>query len=185
VNADFSSSMMQGALWKPTDNVGQAEPFKGSTRIDVAKYELKRIIRQLPNGTRLNVIAFWNFLGLYDEKQAVGLDESIRKKMCKWVDATPPDSGTSIWDAFRRAFEMGGGAWNDKLKSDSLDTIVLMTDGEPTGRVCTKKLMLEKLREINRFRRVAIHCIGVECPTNGEDLLKAIAGENWGTYQKR
>ncbi len=185
IQADYSSSMMQGAAWKPPDNSARAEPFKGSTRIDVARYELKGLLTQLPSGVRLNIIAFTTFLTLYDQQRAVPIDDSARKKMKKWVDETKVDSGTNIWDAFRRGFEIGGGLWNEKLKSDSLDTFALMTDGDPTGRVLTKKLMLEKLSDYNRFRKIRIYTIGVEPSINGEDLLKEIAAQHYGAYQRR
>ncbi len=180
---DVSASMLQPPGWRPPEAAGIPQGDT-STRIAVAKTELVRCLERIEAGSRLNVILFHNFLNLYDPKQLVTMDEDRRKKMLQWVDTIAVDSGTSTWDALVRAFEFAGGRWNDKLSSGSIDSIYLMTDGEPTGRVVARKLFTEKVRELNRFKKVAIHTIGVD-PGNGELLLKDISAQNDGTYVRR
>jgi hypothetical protein len=178
---DFSSSMLTGSEWKPSPG---GEPLAGDARIDVAKHELKRVLKELPGGTKFNVCAYHRLGTLYADRMT-GLDDDERRKAGKWLDALKTDSGTETYEAIRVLFDRHVGSWNAKLRSDAFDTVILLTDGEPTGRVQMRPFFLEKMADLGRFKKIAIHVIGIGAVGDPELLLKGVAEQSGGTYVRR
>ena len=63
---------------------------------------------------------------------------------------------------------------------ESPDTLFVLSDGlEPNeGKYKHPEDLMDVIQDINRFARVQIHCIS----TGHGDFLKALAGQNHGTY---
>jgi predicted protein tyrosine phosphatase len=81
------------------------------------------------------------------------------------------DSNTNIFDAIELAY-----------KDPEVDTIYLLTDGEPTtGRLVAPEDILDEVLRWNRQRQIVIHCIGIGTDA---DLLKRLAQESGGTYKQ-
>ncbi len=179
---DTSSSMSASPTWVPQDF---AASFKGeATRLDVLKYELKKMLLSLPDSTEFNLINFHTFVHPYQPK-LVRMDSGQRKKAIAWVDAQPFGIGTVTWDGITECYQQAGGNFFVKNVTGGLDTIYLMSDGIPEGGVNDAKTFEEKLTAINRFKKLVIHTIAVDPPPGGEDFMKMVADATGGTYVRR
>ena len=179
---DTSGSMSEKPTWVPQDF---AAVFKGEpTRLDVLKYELKKMLQSLPDNTDFNLINFHTFVLPYQPK-LVRMDSGQRKKAIAWVEALPFGIGTVTWDGIDECYREAGGNFFAKNVSTSLDTIYLMSDGIPEGGVNDTKTFGEKLAAINRFKKIVIHTIAVDPPPGGEDFMKMVAETTGGTYVRR
>ncbi len=178
---DFSSSMLTASEWRPEAG---GDPLVGTTRLDVAKHELRHVLKELSGGTKFNVCAYHRLSSLYADRMA-GLDDDERKKAGKWLDAVKPEGGTDTYEAIRALFDRHVGLWNARLKSEAFDTVILLTDGEPTGRVQMRPFFLEKMADLGRFKKIAVHVIGIGSVGDAELLLKGIAEQSGGTYVRR
>jgi hypothetical protein len=70
----------------------------------------------------------------------------------EFVVKSPVGGGTNIYDTFEQAFE----------KNKLVDTIYFLGDGSPSlGTHTEQEEILARLRWMNRFRRVRIHCIAL------------------------
>jgi hypothetical protein len=115
-----------------------------------------------------------------------GKGRSHREKALQFVDSIKILDGTDIFASLQRAFDLCGGAEAEgKPKLGGFDTIFLISDGVVTRGVMEIPRAIEQLTEMNRFRKIAIHTIGVMAPSEGEDYLKALSDVTGGTYTRR
>ncbi|MBI4601605.1 MAG: HEAT repeat domain-containing protein, partial [Planctomycetes bacterium] len=145
---------------------GEATKMK---RIDVLKRELVRILKKLPADTQVNIITF-NRTHKAWQDQLQPLAGGGRDKAVKFVEGLQTGTGTNVFDTVEAA-----------LKDKRVDTLYLLTDGEPTaGRITQPQAILEEVRNQNKGRRATIHCIGF-----GEDsaFLRDLARLNGGDYR--
>ena len=158
--------------------------LKGNSLIGVARYELRQMVQSLDKDTLFNVMVFWN-----DRKLALkkpGRGKRDRKDTLKFVDEISLQDGTDHWAAFSSAYATYGDA---SLKSNlprlDFDTLYLISDGVPSQGIRDPKIFLEKLTDMNRFRKITIHTIALEPDGNGVHFLKSIASITGGTYVER
>ncbi len=142
---------------------------KKYTRLDAAKEQLVRVVQALPKDTSLNLIAYdSNIQPLFDDLRK--LDDETREKVLKTAQKLALGSGTNIFDALEKAL-------NDPL----VDTIYLLTDGQPTeGRLRNPDDIIDEVQRMNRTRQVVVHCIGLGIDS---DLLKRLAAVTGGSYK--
>ncbi|HEX5063714.1 MAG TPA: hypothetical protein VFV99_30255 [Kofleriaceae bacterium] len=136
-------------------------------KIDVAQSELIAALRQLPAGTRMNVLFFNDALDAYAPSFVV-LDEATRTTLITFVDDSEPMGSTALAPAMRTAFLMNA------------HRIVLLSDG--LGNVGgNADAVMRDAREAMRGG-VRIDTIGLGA---GQDarLLGALAKESGGLYQ--
>ncbi|MBL8859181.1 MAG: HEAT repeat domain-containing protein [Planctomycetes bacterium] len=180
----------------------------GLERIDVAKRELGKIIDALQPGTLFNIVTFNSDVEAWldqvgdvpvglggkkaeldkrsnpstggtnapekDEKQRQKdaeaqkkLDDLLRAKAHKYVDKLEAEGGTNIHDALERAF-----------KDEHLDTIFLLTDGEPSfGREVDPVRIREAVQRWNVTRKIKLSTISIG---KDFDLLKWLAEDSGG-----
>jgi HEAT repeat protein len=177
---DTSGSMQEKPNWLPPDFNGKGE----ASRLEVAKFELRKIITLLPGNAEFNVVLFHSWLEPYADKMKT-MTGGERTKCLKWVEAIKHGDGTHTWEGLEEVYRQAGGNFWAKNASGTLDTIYLMTDGVPSSGVTDLKQFIDKITAINRFKKIAIHTIGVDPPANGEELLKQIAAATGGMYIRR
>src|SRR6185295_15509489 len=97
------------------------DKLEGERSIDVARYELRKIIRQLPEGAAFDIIAMYGKLSLLSEKWVIAAKDA-REKAVKFVQSFDVKSGTDLHGALMRALEFSGGNWNTPPRDDSVDT---------------------------------------------------------------
>ncbi len=157
---DASLSMLSG---------GKKGQNKEKRKIDVLKKELPRVISKLPEETFINIIPFHKTFVPWKE-QLVPVAGQNRAKAIQFVKGITCRGGTNIYDTLAFA-----------LKDPSVDTIYLLSDGQPVGGTYERPdAILREIREINRVRRVVIHAL---CFGRENKFMKQIAAENNGTYR--
>lgn len=188
--------------WKPSgpvtpkDGDGPPPPppeeILSGPKIDVAKHELKKAIKNLPETAKFNIISFDSTIVVWNEKM-VDATDSNKDEALKWVRALKPKGSTYIDGALRTAFRMAGlGAVDKAYPEVSIDTMVLLSDGAPTdsgapgkqARLMDDEIILQHVREWNVHKRVVIHTVGVDMLPYIE-FLRKLAAENGGKYVDR
>ena len=144
-------------------------PKSKARKIDVLKKELARVVTGLPNDAHINVVTFSAAFKPWQETLQP-LAGGGREKAISFIRETNTSSGTNVFDTLEFA-----------LKDKRVDTIFLLTDGNPTrGRFVDPAAIAREIKALNRIRGVVINCIafGAEAP-----LLKELAKENGGVYR--
>lgn len=202
---DRSGSMMEPSDWDETKEAvstgggpeaGADLKKKGDRKIDVARWQLKKAIAQMADGTDFNVIFFSHeFVALSD--RMLKMSAASRKQAFDWIDKLEPYGGTNTFDAIEKALAYtAGGMSGEKLQKSGVDTICLVTDGLPTaGQVADPKEIVARIRTLNKTRKVKIHTIGVFSVSKGANaekeakereeglkFLKQIADETGGKF---
>jgi HEAT repeat protein len=139
------------------------------TRLDAAKEQLTRVLEVLPKTTQCNLIIYDHQVQrVWDELRSI--DDRNREELLDRAKKIGVGGGTNIFDALERAFE-----------DPSVDTIYLLTDGEPSaGRIVAPDDILDEVRRWNRQRQIVIHCIGLGIDSR---LLKELAAQSGGSYR--
>lgn len=120
----------------------------GGSRADRAREELGRALESLPGSSRFNLIRFRSEAQILAPRPLRPCRANQAASL-RWIDS--PGGGTNLYDALEVAIRAGGG-----------DTVFLLTDGAPSaGAFQNKTEILESIREMNRFRKVRIHAIGI------------------------
>ncbi|MCR9244280.1 MAG: VWA domain-containing protein [bacterium] len=150
---------------------GRVEAFgtdTGRRRIDAAKKELAAAIGKMPAVNEVNLVTY-NGAVRAQWPELRQLDEEHRKKVLGTVKKLRVGGGTNIFDALEVAFQ-----------DSKVDTIYLLSDGEPTSGAVTDPLEIaDEVRRWNRLRQIVIHTIGFGIDT---ELLRRLAEESGGIY---
>ncbi len=177
---------------KPAPPPPPPEEILSGPKIDVAKHELKKALKKLPETAKFNMIAFDSTIKVWRDSMMDASPKNVDDAL-KWVRTLKPKGSTYIDGALRTAFRMAGlGAVDQAYEDVNIDTIVLLSDGAPTdsgapGKQATlmdDEIILQHVREWNRYKRVVIHTVGVDMLPYIE-FLKKLAAENGGKYVDR
>jgi HEAT repeat protein len=180
---DVSLSMKDPTTWKPeiTDNVDKID---GERAIDVARYELRKIVRKLPEGANFDVIGMYGRLSLLSEKWVSAVNNE-RERAVKFINALEIKTGTDVHAALMRALDFSGGNWNTSPREDSIDTIFLLSDGMPSVGTVPRSEIADRILDAARFKRIAITTVALAAPKEGRELLKKISDGTGGLYVVR
>lgn len=138
-------------------------------KIDILKKELVRVLKKLPAGISINITSFdANYKSW--KKKLHPLKRKGRAQAISFVEKIQNGSGTNVFDTLEHA-----------LKDKRVDTIFLLTDGNPSrGRITDPDLIAQEIRVLNRIRGATIHGIAFGAES---ELLKTLAAENGGEYR--
>ena len=179
---DVSLSMKETSAWKP--EIVDNDKLEGERMIDVARYELRKIIRSIQEGASFNVIGMYGRLALLSDKWVIA-GKNEREKSIKFVQALEIKSGTDVHGALMRALDFSGGNWNNPPREDSIDTIFILTDGIPSVGLVDRSQIPDRVLDAARFKRIAVTTIAVAPPKEGREILKKIAAGTGGDYVER
>jgi len=143
---------------------------KKVSRLDGAKQQLASVIEALPADCHVNLV---HYSAKVEEvwEQLRPANSDNKQEILKQVKRLVAEGGTNIFDALELAY-----------KDPEVDTIYLLTDGEPTaGRLIAPEDILDEVLRWNRQRQIVIHCVSIG--TDAE-LLKRLAQESGGTYKQ-
>ncbi|MBI4563422.1 MAG: hypothetical protein HY716_01845 [Planctomycetes bacterium] len=189
---DLSLSMEVPAAWKP----GKDEPkvkgveLQGDRRIDVAKYELKKALALLPDGTKFNIVFFNHFVWSFRPRMEM-LDRRMRLLAFRYIDDMGLLLGTDVYEALKLSFKFGGvGGYTGSFQNADVDTLFILTDGEPWLRrdvrgVTDPDKIREAVLEWNKHPKIKINTVGIETRIEADDFLTMLACENGGFYVRR
>jgi len=126
---------------------------KEPKRIDVARDQLVRVIRELRGESLFNVILFSTRVRAWQEREvpasARNVDAAVR-----WAERSlrDPDGDTYTYDALDQAFG----------ENPEFDTIFLLSDGQPShGPYTSPEGILACVKVWNRYRHAVIFTIGL------------------------
>ena len=181
---DVSDSMKEDSKWKP-DVANDNDKLDGKRKIDVARYELRKIIRGLPDGAAFNIIGFSGFVTVMSEKM-LAADKKSRENAVKFIQNLQLLPGTNTHGALCRALDFTGGDWNAPLTPDSVDTFYLISDGVPaSGIVTDSQWIVERIVDALRYKKIVIHSVFIDPSFAGKTVMKGVAAGTGGQYVER
>jgi hypothetical protein len=139
-------------------------PWRDPKRIDVARKELARVIKELPPVSLFNVIIFSTKVRSW-QRSEVQADARNVAAALSWIERNvrDPEGATYVYDALEEAFG----------RNEEFDTICLLSDGAPShGPFCSREGILASVRVWNRFRGAVIHTIGLTLESCGANLAE-------------
>ncbi len=132
------------------------------------KKELTGIIERLPEHSLFNMIFFTGSVHPWRDKLQ-RLTDKNRKAALTEVRERRAGGATNLWDSLLEAFE-----------DEEVDTIYLLSDGEPTaGEVTNLSILCSRITELNQHRRVAIHVVLIGMKS---EHLRRLALDSGGNY---
>lgn len=153
----------------------------GRVKIDVAREEFARAIAGFENDTAFNVIAY-NTEVNYFSRRMVAATLPQRKKVREWVNRLEPDRGTNATDSLLEAFRLTRGKTGAPNEMELADTILFLSDGEPTcGSVPFEEDLLAEIERLNARKLVTIHCIHLG-NEKGHRFMEQLATRNGGQF---
>lgn len=180
---DTSLSMKDPATWKP-EIAEKDEKLDGERGLDIARYELRRIIRQFPDGASYNVFAMYGRILQLSEKWVLS-GKASRDNALKFVNGLEPKVGTDVHLALIQALGYSGGNWNTPPRDDSVDSVFILTDGVPSVGLMDRTQLADRILDAARFKRIAVTSIAIEGTKESRDTLKKISDGTGGAFVKR
>lgn len=200
---DVSLSMNEPAPLPPgvsTAPAGERDPVGSGpakeTRLEIAKWELKKAIAGLSEESTFNIIVFAFDVEVFSQRKMVPATASGKASAYAFVNKLEGRPATNIYDALHRAFTLADPKDEQKNVESGVDTIFLLSDGMPTvGDVVETDAILSAVRDLNAIRKIAIHIIGLvpkkksnipsEDPERMRSFLKRLAEENDGKFVEK
>jgi HEAT repeat protein len=152
-----------GSLWQA--KVGER------TRKEIADEMLRKALEALPADTEFNVIPYTDVPIPWEKRLVPSRSDNVKRAL----------------DFFERCHRTGTGNFYDAvalaLSDPRVDTVVVLSDGIPTGgHRWNLDLMFDLLVEANRFRKVAFDSILVDAPKSAQrkwaDLARRTGGRS-------
>lgn len=150
---DKSESMLDRCDFEIPDDGGGAIPPElqkpaGKSKLDVARWHLKRAIHQLPDGALFNIVMFDDGVETFRDR-LTKVSRHTRQEAFAFIDAAQPRGSTNIFDSLERALSFAGA-----------DTVCLLTDGMPNrGRYAWVNDIRREIQRLNRHLKVALHAV--------------------------
>ena len=152
---------LSGSMWTVRDD--------GSTRKDAVAAALATTLARLEPGTRFNVIPFTERPRPWRDEVVDVTPRNVRSATRFFADCHDRGTG-NLWDAVLLAFE-----------DPAVDTLVLLTDGEPTGgRRNRLEIVLPLFEEHNATRKVRLDVFLVGAPATVRDAWTSVAERTGG-----
>ncbi|MHC4342569.1 MAG: VWA domain-containing protein [Planctomycetota bacterium] len=163
----------------------------GETKLEVAKTELIRTIRNLPPDVKFAVVFFSHDVHVWKDPPAMmPATAENKKEAIDWFRELDPVGSTMTFDALEKTLryaKVGGG----KSSTDprGADTIFLLSDGSPSTPdgdaplpEAERRKAVRAFLEANRPFRCVVHTIGVG-PEHNRELMQSLASATGGTYK--
>jgi Mg-chelatase subunit ChlD len=153
------------------DTSGSMNEEQGrGTRMDAASAELEQSLEKYPAGAWFNLVFFSTEVTAWKEAM-VKMDDFTRSSALDYVSRQRPGGATAIYDALRRVFD-----------DREIDTIFLLTDGEPQGGTENDPFRIrEEVLRWNLTRGIEIHCVSIGSESS---LLRGLAEDSGGKYRE-
>ena len=150
-----------GSLWH--------EGEQGKTRKAAADIELRRALEGLSQMVQFNLIPYADEPRPWKSELVPASAKNVEKAL-HWFEALTLTGKGNLWDALMLA-----------LEDPQVDNLVVLTDGSPSGgQRWNLELMSSLFAERNRFRRVVLDALLVDCKPYLVPMWKALCGEAGG-----
>ena len=163
---------------------GRDEPLPEGTetRMQRAKAELSSVLGRLPRAATFNVIAFAGSTLCFSERMMPATEDVVAEAQ-KFVNELELEEFTGIYDALDLAFRMAGRSHVDAYWPSSVDTVYLLTDGQPMldrNNADDTDRIRAAVRRWNVLDRVVVNTIAMgEVPL---EFMRSLAEENGGQF---
>jgi HEAT repeat protein len=155
---DFS-----GSMWQRREG--------DKTRKQAVDLELRRALEALPESARFNVIPYTDRPLPWQPALVPASERDVARALADFESCRAQGKG-NFWDAALLA-----------LRDPDVDTIVLLSDGAPTGGQRWNVGLMRALFAVeNRFRRVALQAVLVDCPKGLQQQWAEICAESHGAW---
>ncbi|MCX7702951.1 MAG: HEAT repeat domain-containing protein [Planctomycetota bacterium] len=162
--------------WSPQTGL-PSEDEKGGrkvTKIEMAKKELISAIEKLQRDVKFNII-FYNQQYNAWRQQIIEATYNNKQAAIEFVRHFTAEGRTNIYDTLEFAL-------NDK----EVNTIYLLSDGLPNeGKYTDPPVIIEKITELNKAKRVSISTFGFGLIRKGRAFLEELAKKNYGEFYDR
>jgi hypothetical protein len=187
---DISGSM--------NSKMGGSGPDAKTSRAQLAKEELKRVVAALEDGSLYNIVFFSGGVRIWKPEMQKA-ESKTRGEALQFIDGVEVIGGTNTYDALEAAFALGDLGKGKKRESDPtgdarVDTIMFLSDGKPSvGKVTDPDLIRAAVKDWNKARRIAIHAVafgaasGTKEGMEGADpaFMKGLAADTGGRYVEK
>lgn len=159
------------------------------TRAAAAKDELQRAVLALEDGALFNIVFFSSGVSVWQDEMVEASSET-RREAFDFIAEVAVEGGTNTFDALEAAFALGDVGKGKRREPDPsgeslVDTIILLSDGQPTfGKTTSAEGIRSAVREWNETRRIAIHTVAFGKGADKE-LMSGLAEDSGGTYLKK
>jgi HEAT repeat protein len=169
---DFSGSMRNDA----TDG-GDARP-----KIDIARDKMKETLFKFRRDQWFNVLVYRYYSSYPPETKTerafvarlMPADKMRKTEAADFLDLLKPLGWGCFYESILEAMAI-----------PEVDTIYFLSDGKPSrGRYVTTKGLFDRLRVVNRFRRVMIHTVLTGVKGADERFMRDLARLTWGMTTK-
>ncbi|MDJ0974082.1 MAG: succinylglutamate desuccinylase/aspartoacylase family protein [Planctomycetota bacterium] len=178
---DLSTSMKE-----PVEGAKEGET--SASRIEVARAELAQALRLLPSDATFGVIAFNTAVRSWQPTLQPATPDN-REAALAWLAELGTEGNTCLWGALRTALRQARRAPHEGVEPP-VDTLVVLTDGEPTwygvddpGMQSSHQLR-HWVRQWNPHGIVRIHAVAPK-GAPGAGLMRALASDNHGNFAVR
>lgn len=162
---------VSGSMAQPTspDGTTTDPELRGASRMEVAKAELARALQALPESVAFEVVTFDSTVRSFGRGPEAASPGRLKKAL-DFVARLRPGSQTNLWDALERA-----------LGFEEVDTLVVLSDGEPTaGGLVQPAAILKTFAARNRWRGIRVHAIAFGLRLG---VLEGLARQSGGQYR--
>jgi uncharacterized protein YegL len=144
-------------------------------RLDAAKVELIRAIKEIPREVSFSIVAFNSTVRVW-QRELVPASESMKQIAVNVVLEQEARNDTATYDALEAAFEL------------EPEAVYLLSDGAPQGgKIDNPVEIVGSVSTGNRVRRVSIHSVGIDTQDAAVSpfarFMKALAESNWGEFR--
>ena len=156
------------------DNSGSMkDPWYGQTRLERAKAELIKAIRELSGDVEFGIVAFHTRVYQW-QAGLVEATESNKDRAIEFVRSLGYGDRTNTYGALRRALDY----------DEDLEAVYLLTDGKPTiGELVSHQAILSDILHRNRFRHLNLNTLGFAVDGFTREFLKKLAMESGGEFR--
>ncbi len=152
---------LSGSIWN--------ERPDGRTRKEVVDEELAAVLEALPEATRFNLVPYTGEPWPWQERLVPATRGTVSEAVRWFRDRREQGSG-NVWDAALLA-----------LADPEVDTLVVLTDGVPTGgRHNHPELLVALFLELDATRKVAVDVILVDTPRRAREPWQRLARSTGG-----
>ncbi len=170
-------------------------------KMEIAKAELIHTLKGLDSGVRFNVLVFHTVVDRWkkklqpctssNRKSAIDFiakqkprgSERLKARPGKRSSANAEIGRTNTFGVLVEAMAITGMGAIDRHYRTAVDTIFLLSDGEPTaGKITQPPQILREISGKNKLKRVSIHTINFGKSPAGASLLRDLARQNDGKY---
>lgn len=146
--------------------------LEGKTRLEVMQDQFQQAVERLPETTHFGLVIYNERFEVWQPK-LVPATSGNKFAAIQALHSQQATGKTALFDALEAGLSFEGGA----------EQVLLLTDGRPTaGKLVDTPSIVAAVHQLNQWTRTRIDCFGIDTEGPPEELLKAIAADNYGTY---